>query len=287
MSNELVIREEDTFINLGEDMLLLSKVARQLMETKHYQSLGEAGIFAVLQKAKALKIDPVDALNGSLYCVQGKIGMSTELMTALIRRAGHSVVKDPKSDDTICILHGKRIDSGDTWTTSFSWADAKRANLDKGMFLKYPAIMLYNRAMSALARQLFPDVIKGCGYGKDELYEIANNSVKDCQPGVATFDEKEIEIKEPTPPAEVKVVDDVMVKHLMDLLNKDQDYREKTEEFVLETFNVTSFKDLSYDNFVRIFKEARKYFKAIEEKDSERRRNKELDTKVQGPILAQ
>ncbi len=43
------------------------------------------------------------------------------------------------------------------------------------MYEKYPATMLYNRAMSFLARQLFPDVIRGAGYTFDELKEIAGS----------------------------------------------------------------------------------------------------------------
>jgi hypothetical protein len=101
--------------------------------------------------------------------------MSTEMMASLIRQQGHSISKDPKSDNSICILHGKRKDTGDTWTTSFSMQDAVKAGLAKNMYDKYPAIMLYNRAMSMLARQLFPDVIKGAGYTLEELHEIKDS----------------------------------------------------------------------------------------------------------------
>jgi hypothetical protein len=48
----------------------------------------------------------------------------------------------------------------------------------KNMYEKYPGIMLYCRAMSMLARQLFPDIIKGAGYTMDELKEIARSTEK-------------------------------------------------------------------------------------------------------------
>jgi hypothetical protein len=130
--------------------------------------LGEAGIFAIIQKAKSLKIDPVDALGGGLYFLNGKTGMSAEMMNTLIRSNGHSIIKDAKSNDNICILHGKRSDNGDTWTESFSIDDAKRAGIYKNVWEKYPRNMCFNRALSNLARQLFPDVIKGC-YEIEEL----------------------------------------------------------------------------------------------------------------------
>ena len=138
------------------------KLCHALMQTPHYKKMGETGIFAVVQKAKALNINPIDALNGGLYCINGKVEMSAYMMGKLIRQRGHSVSKDRKSSDEICILHGKRKDNGDTWTESFSIEDAKRAGIYRNTWEKFPRNMLYARALSNLARQLFPDVIDGC-----------------------------------------------------------------------------------------------------------------------------
>lgn len=173
MTKEIAIKEEISFDAMLNDIDAMQKMAQKLMQSKHYQAMGEAGIFAIVQKAKSLGINPLEALNGGLYYVNGKVGMSTEMMACLIRQAGHSISKDPKSDNNICILNGKRADTGDTWTIRFSMDDAKKAGIAKHMYEKWPAIMLYNRAMSTLARQLFPDVIKGAGYTMDELKEIS------------------------------------------------------------------------------------------------------------------
>lgn len=175
MTNELAVKSESNFGDLLSDIESMKKQVKALLETKHYQAIGEAGIFAILQKALSLNINSLEALNGGLYYVQGKVGMSTETMASLIRQKGHSIIKDAKSNNDICILHGRRADNGDTWTISFSMGDAQKAGLAKNMYDKYPAIMLYNRAMSTLARQLFPDIIKGAGYTLDELKEIAAN----------------------------------------------------------------------------------------------------------------
>lgn len=175
MSTQLAIREEVNFDVVLRDVETMQKMCASLMKTKHYQAMGESGIFAIVQKAKSLNVHPLEALNGGLYYVQGKVGMSSEMMASLIRQAGHSIVKDAKSDNSLCILHGRRSDNNDTWTISFSMEDAKRAGLAKNMYEKYPGIMLYNRAMSMLARQLFPDVIKGAGYTREELMEIKPN----------------------------------------------------------------------------------------------------------------
>lgn len=172
MSNELVTQDDFT-----KQLIELDKIqdtCKKLLATKHYQSLGEAGIHGIIARAKALGIHPFEALNGMFYNVNGKIGMSTETMAALVRKRGHSITKDPKSNNEICILHGKRADTGDTWTCSFSKQDAEAAGLWNGpTWKKYPSVMLYNRCMSMLFRQLFPDLSMGAGYVEDELKEIA------------------------------------------------------------------------------------------------------------------
>lgn len=142
----------------------MNQLCESLLKTPHYKKMGSEGIFAIVQKANSLGLDPFDALNGGLYIAQGKVMMPSETMNRLVRLAGHSIVKDIKSDDKICILHGKRVDNGDTFSESFSIDDAKRAGIYKenSPWGKYPKAMLFARALSMLARQLFPDVICGC-----------------------------------------------------------------------------------------------------------------------------
>ncbi len=146
-----------------EDLEYTKKMCTSLMQTGHYKKLGEVGIFSVLQMAKALGIDATQALNGGLYPIDGKIEMDGKMMMSLIRQAGHSIIKDPKSTRTHCILHGRRADNGDTWTEEFGMEDAKRAGLlGKGNYEKWGKDMFQWRALSPLARFLFADVIKGC-----------------------------------------------------------------------------------------------------------------------------
>lgn len=181
MTNQLVKPENDFDLALAQ-VDSIGKLASMLMKTKHYGKLGEEGIFAILFAAKSVGVDPFQALNSGFNYIQGRVSMSTELMAAMIRKHGHSITLDPKSNDEICILHGKRRDSGDTWTTSFSVEDARKADLLKNIYNKYRSVMLYNRAMSKMARQLFPDVIKGNGYSEDELEEIYENDKKNSIP---------------------------------------------------------------------------------------------------------
>lgn len=174
MSNVVVTQSQgDDFAKQLAELDKIRETCAKLLQTKHYSTLGEAGIHAIMARAKALGIHPFEALNGGFYCINGKVGMSTEMMSALIRQRGHSVVKDPKSNNECVILHGTRSDNGDKWTCTFSKADAEAAGLwSTATWRKYPGVMLYNRCMSMLFRQLFSDLSLGAGYVEDELKEI-------------------------------------------------------------------------------------------------------------------
>lgn len=176
--NEIEKKEENpTVVTVQETMTL----CQMLMQTPHYKKMGQEGIFAVVQKAKSIGVDPLDALNGGFYFVQGKVELTSTMMNDLIRRKGHSITKDKKSDDKICILHGKRADTGDTWSESFSIEDAKTAGIYRNQWLKYPKDMLFARALSRLARQLFPDVIKGC-YVDGEIQQATEKASHSPEP---------------------------------------------------------------------------------------------------------
>lgn len=219
MTLALATQAEDDFSKKLKELDLIQDTCKKLLQTKHYQNLGEAGIHAIIARSKSLGIHPFEALNGGFHCINGKVGMSTEMMAALVRQRGHSIIKDPKSTNECVILHGKRADTGDTWTCSFSKEDAIAAGLwTTATWKKYPGIMLYNRCMSMLFRQLFPDLSLGAGYVEDELKEITktgdyslNHSFDPAQLPLAESEvqpkkeEKKREIKDKTPISEEQV----------------------------------------------------------------------------------
>ena len=156
----LQTKNDDFNLSSIEEM---NKMTVELMKTPHYARMGNAGIFAIMTMAKSVGADPIRCLNGGMYYINGKIEMDGRMMMSMIRQSGHSVTKDKRSDGTICILHGKRADTNDTWTESFSLDDAKQAGLlGTATWKKYTKDMLQWRALSRLARYLFPDVIGGC-----------------------------------------------------------------------------------------------------------------------------
>lgn len=205
MKKEIMKSKTDLMIS---DLENTKKVCQMLMETPHYKKMGAEGIFAIVEKAKSVGISPMDALNGGMYFVQGKVEMTSAMMNQLIRVCGHSITKDKRSDETICILHGRRADNGDTWVESFSIDDAKKAGIYRNQWEKYPKDMLFARALSRLARQLFPDVIKGC-YVQGEIAEAVVEETTQCEV---------VDI-------ETKIVSEEEIKYLDEIIADDDEYR--------------------------------------------------------------
>jgi hypothetical protein len=240
MSSIFVPTDETT-----QKLINTQTLCAQLMRTPHYAKLGSEGIFAVVSAASTLGIDPFTALDGGLYYVKGKVEMSARTMNGLIRSKKHSITKDKKSDDTICILHGKRSDNGDTWTESFSWAEAVKAGLDKNPVWKnYTRDMLFARALSRLARQLFPDII-GNVYVEGEI--TYDHTIQEKVTNKTASQINQI----------VNIITDEQYGILMDAINVNSKYKMKVEEFLAKQ-NIVDLKTISINLYERIVKGAEK-----------------------------
>lgn len=187
MSNEIMKVESVGTPDMMGELQSTQKMVAALMQTPHYKKMGPEGLYAIVQKAKVMGISPLDALNGGMFCVNGKVEMSSQMMNRLIRSKGHSVTQiADRCNKTICTLKGRRCDNGDEWTVSWSIEDARKAGLVKsnGPWEKFPEAMCFARSLSMLARQLFPDVIVDT-YVDGEiseapgLFEPVNNSISD------------------------------------------------------------------------------------------------------------
>lgn len=235
-------------VDLLKDIQDTRNVAEALMKTKHYQQLELDGIFSVIQKAKALGINPMEALNGGLYYVQGRVEMSAQMMNQLIRSRGHSIRKDPESTKQCCSLHGKRADNGDVWSVKFGLEDAKRAGIYRpnSPWEKFPEAMCFARALSMLARQLFPDVIQGC-YVEGEIQE-------------ALVDHPEEQASH-----EIEMISSEQVQTLEMLLAKDEKYKKR----LLEFFKIESFQELASSHWERIMIAVEKHIQQQKQKQSE------------------
>lgn len=235
MKQKEIQKAGDSIVAIKE----VTSIVQTLMTLPHYKKIGPEGVFSIVSTAKAMNVDPLRALNGGFYYVQGKVEMSSVMMAELIWGAGHMISKDEKSDDTICILHGKRANNGAMWTESFSIEDAKKAGIYRNQWLKYPKDMLYARALSRLARQLFPDTIKGC-YTQGEISSAI-----------------EAEKLEQVEHEEVKVqtITNREAEELQSLINEDDQFKERVKNF-LERANIESINCLPRAAYNKILPQA-------------------------------
>ena len=220
------------------------QITQSLMELDHYRKIGAHGVMAIVQMAKSLKIDPLNCLNGALYFQpkSGRIEMSSRLMMQLIRQAKHSVTKDHKSDDSICILHGKRADTSDTWTASFSINDAKKAGIFAHTWERYPSDMCYARALSRLARQLFPDVIQGCYCEGETTTSLNTNQSETVEVECSPSPQKPFE----------EVISELQYIELDTLIGDDKEYRNDVLKFISKKFNALSLSELPLSLYEKV-----------------------------------
>ena len=150
------------------EIAVYNTIAKSAVDSKMYGRLDQAAVMTIMLSARELGIPPMQALNGGLNIIQGKVEISAAMMSALIRRAGHSIIT-VESTDEVCTLRGQRADNGDIATVSYTLAEAQKAGLVKpgGGWTKNPTDMCYARAISRLKRQLFADI--GVGYVEGEI----------------------------------------------------------------------------------------------------------------------
>jgi hypothetical protein len=137
-------------------------------------------IMACLLYGDGIGVHPSVAL-AQIHVIDGRPGLSTALMTAKIREAGHSLSrKEIRREDGSfggMTAIGRRADNGDSDEFSFTLEMAERAglvnNTNKPNWAKYPEAMCWARAASQVARMLFSDVFMGQAvYSIEELDEV-------------------------------------------------------------------------------------------------------------------
>jgi hypothetical protein len=120
----------------------------------------QAAILAAILYGHEVGLEPMTSLS-TIAVIDGKPTMSAEAQRALILAAGHELVLE-ESTNTRATWAGRR--RGERTTTRVTWTldDARRAKLaGRPAYQAYPAAMLSARSSAALARAVFPDVIRG------------------------------------------------------------------------------------------------------------------------------
>lgn len=126
-----------------------------------------SNILAAAMTGRTFGWDVMTAMRNG-HVIEGTWSLKPEAMLALVRQAGHSV--SGETSPQAATVTGRRRDTGDEMTVTFSLTDAQRAGLaNKGTWKQYPQAMCWARAVSQLCRMLFPDVTLGLSYTPEEL----------------------------------------------------------------------------------------------------------------------
>lgn len=131
-----------------------------------------ADLMVIFLTGRELQVPPMMAL-GKIHVIEGKASMSSELMVALVLRAGHAFEYLEQSAQRAAVRVRRR--GSDRWSEfEFTMEDAARAGLDKkGTWKSYPRAMLAARVASMACRAMFPDVMMGVSYVPEEMgYDV-------------------------------------------------------------------------------------------------------------------
>jgi hypothetical protein len=147
-----------------------------------------ANIIAASLTGRTFGWDAMTAMRNG-HVIEGTWTIKPEAMLALVRQAGHSVTGE--TSPTGATVRGKRGDTGDDMTVSFTLDDAVRARLctmqdgktfarsERGKVLPweaYPQAMCWARAVSQLCRMLFPDVTLGLSLTAEEMGAVVDDA---------------------------------------------------------------------------------------------------------------
>lgn len=125
-------------------------------------------VMAAIAYGHEIGLGPMQAVQ-SFDVIKGKPTLKPETMRALIRAAGHSLVRIEATAERVT-FKGRRADTGDEETVTYTWDDAKAMGLTgKDNWKNQPRAMLTARCTGEIGRSLFSDVLMGASYTPEEL----------------------------------------------------------------------------------------------------------------------
>ena len=150
----------DGWITVAKDIAVLAdRIADTEFVPKALRNK-PAAIAACILTGRELGIGPMASLK-SIHIVQGVPSLSAEYKRARALAAGHQIVID-ESNGTRCVVRGRRANSEQWVTVTWTMDHARRAKLAaKEVWQQYPQRMLQARATSELCDLLFPDATLG------------------------------------------------------------------------------------------------------------------------------
>lgn len=128
-----------------------------------------ANVLVAVETGAALGIPAIQALSG-IAVIKGKAAMSADLMSAVVRRAGHRL-RVTEHDGAVTATLIRADDPDFAYEVTWDRAKAERAGLwgQRGPWALYPGQMLRARAVTEVCRQGASDALMGVTYAPEEL----------------------------------------------------------------------------------------------------------------------
>lgn len=135
---------------------------------KHYQRQ-PANVLVAIETGLSLGIPPIQAIR-SIAVINGTATMSADLMSAIVRRAGHKL-RVVEHDGAVTVTLIRRDDPEVAFTVTWDQAKATQAGLwgKQGPWTQYPSQMLRARAITEVCRQGASDALMGVIYTPEEM----------------------------------------------------------------------------------------------------------------------
>ena len=167
-SQELVNPVTDSW---AEVLPQVAELARSICTTDFVPAAlrnNVAGTTAAIHYNREIGLGPMTGLQ-AVHVIKGKVGISAEMMRALVFAAGHEIWFED-TNTSFCVIAGRRAGSDRVTTVKYSETDAKTAGLfSNDNYRKNPRRMYQARATSELCALIFADIIRGM-VSSEELY---------------------------------------------------------------------------------------------------------------------
>lgn len=129
-----------------------------------------ANAFVAAETGAALGLEPLQAL-ASIAVINGRATLSSDLMAAVIRRAGHTLRIVENSPESVTATLIRADDKKFEFTVTWDKDKAIKAGLwgQRGPWSQYPTQMLRARAITEVARQGASEALMGMIYSPEDF----------------------------------------------------------------------------------------------------------------------
>lgn len=129
-----------------------------------------ANAFVAAETGAALGLEPLQAL-ASIAVINGRATLSSDLMAAVIRRAGHTLRIVENSPESVTATLIRADDKTFKFEVTWDKDKATKAGLwgQKGPWSQYPTQMLRARAITEVARQGASETLMGMIYSPEDF----------------------------------------------------------------------------------------------------------------------